>query len=47
MAAPEVYAVPEKAAAAAREYQQLKNDLAKAYTAWEQAEEALAEATEE
>ena len=46
MATPEVYAVPEKAAAAAKEYQRLKDALSAAYTAWEEAEEALAEATE-
>ena len=44
MARPEVYAVPEKAAAAAREYQRLKDDVAAAYAAWERAEEALSEA---
>ncbi len=46
MALPEVYSVPEKAAAAAREYQRLKDALAQAYQAWEEAEEALAEAGE-
>ncbi|MBQ8135894.1 MAG: ABC-F family ATP-binding cassette domain-containing protein, partial [Clostridia bacterium] len=46
MAQPDVYAVPEKAAAAAKEYQRLKDAVADAYIAWEQAEEALAEATE-
>ena len=44
MAAPETYAVPEKAAAAAREYQRLKDALGAAYAAWEAAEEALADA---
>lgn len=43
MATPEVYAQPEKAAAAAREYQRLQDALAAAYSAWEAAEEALAE----
>jgi len=47
MAAPEVYSVPEKAAAAAREYQRLKDALAQAYSDWEAAEEALSEATAE
>ena len=47
MATAEVYAVPEKAAAAAKEYQRLKEQLTDAYTAWEQAEEAWAEAAEE
>ncbi len=46
MALPEVYAVPEKAAAAAKEYQRLKEALAQAYQDWEDAEEALAEAGE-
>ena len=46
MAAPETYAVPEKAAAAAREYQRLKDALSEAYSAWERAEEALAEAAD-
>ncbi len=46
MATPAVYAVPDKAAAAAREYQRLKDALAAAYTAWEEAEQALSEATE-
>ncbi len=46
MATPEVYTDPEKAAAAAKEYQRLKDALAQAYTDWEDAEEALAEATE-
>ena len=41
---PEVYSVPEKAAAAAREYQRLKEALAARYADWEAAEEALAEA---
>ncbi len=44
MATPEIYAVPEKAAQAAKEYQRMKDALAQAYTAWEAAEEALAEA---
>ncbi len=42
MATPEIYSVPEKAAAAAREYQRLKDALSQAYSDWEQAEEALA-----
>lgn len=46
MAAPETYANPERAAAAAREYQRLKDALAQYYAAWEAAEEALAEAGE-
>ena len=46
MATPAVYAVPEKAAAAAKEYQRLKDALAQAYTDWEQAEEALSQAEE-
>ena len=46
MATPDIYSVPEKAAAAAREYQQLKDALARAYADWEAAEEALSEATE-
>ncbi len=46
MATPEVYAVPEKAAAAAKEYQRLKDALAAAYAAWEEAEEALSQAAE-
>ena len=46
MALPEVYAVPEKAAAAAKEYQRLKDALTQAYQSWEEAEEALAEAGE-
>ena len=44
MATPEIYANPEKAAQAAKEYQRLKDQLAAAYAAWEEAEEALAEA---
>ena len=46
MSAPEVYTVPDKAAAAAREYQRLKDALARAYQEWEEAEEALNEAEE-
>ncbi len=46
MATPEVYTDPEKAAAAVKEYQRLKDALAQAYIDWEDAEEALAEATE-
>ena len=46
MATAEVYSVPEKAAAAAKEYQQLKDALNDAFTAWEEASEEL-EATEE
>ena len=46
MALPEVYAVPEQAAAAAKEYQRLKDALAQAYADWEAGEEALAEAGE-
>ncbi len=41
MATPEVYSVPEKAATAAKVYQQLKDALALAYIAWEEAAEAL------
>lgn len=44
MAQSEIYAVPEKAAQAARAYQRLKDALSDAYAAWEQAEEAAAEA---
>ena len=44
MVLPEIYSVPEKAAAAAREYQRLKNAQAEAYAAWERAEEELTEA---
>ena len=46
MATPEIYSMPEKAAAAAKEYQRLKDALQTAYSDWEQAEEALAEAQE-
>ena len=46
MADPAVYAVPEKAAAAAREYQQLQDALARAYADWENAQDALDGATE-
>ena len=46
MATPEVYSIPEKAAEAARFYQQLKDQLNDAFTAWEEAAEAL-EAAEE
>ena len=46
MALPQVYSVPEKAAAAAREYQRLKDALAQAYADWEKAEEALSESEE-
>ena len=46
LASPQVYAVPEKAAAAAKDYQRLKDALADAYTAWEQAELALSDAAE-
>ena len=46
MASPAVYAVPEKAAAAAKEYQRLKDALSAAYTAWEEAEMALADASD-
>ncbi|MBQ4639587.1 MAG: ABC-F family ATP-binding cassette domain-containing protein [Clostridia bacterium] len=46
MATAEVYSVPEKAAAAAREYQQLKDALNDAYAAWEEAAEALESAEE-
>ncbi len=46
MATAEVYSVPEKASAAAREYQQLKDDLNQAYAAWEEAAEALENAEE-
>ena len=41
MATADVYTVPEKAAAAAREYQRLKDALNDAYAAWEEAAEAL------
>lgn len=44
MATPDVYSVPEKAAAAAREYQLLKDALNEAYTAWEEAAMVLEEA---
>ena len=44
MATPDVYSVPEKAAAAAREYQLLKDALSDAYTAWEEAAMTLEEA---
>ncbi len=40
MALPEIYAVPEQAAQAAREYQRLKDELTQAYADWEAAEEA-------
>ena len=43
MARPEIYAVPEKAAEAAREYKRLQDALAQAYAAWEAAEEAAAQ----
>lgn len=46
MATPEVYSVPEKAAEAARIYQQLKDELNNAFTAWEEAAEALENAEE-
>ncbi len=46
MAAAEVYSVPEKAAAAAKEYQQLKDSLNDAYACWEAAEEELSAAEE-
>ncbi len=46
MALPEVYAVPEKAAAAAKAYQKLKEALSQAYQEWEDAEKNLAEAEE-
>jgi len=46
MATPEIYAVPEKAAEAAREYQRLKAHLADCYARWEAAEEALEESIE-
>ena len=41
MAKAEIYANPEKAAAAAKEYQRLKAAQASAYADWERAEEAL------
>ena len=47
MGTPEIYAVPEKAAAAAKEYQRLKDALSQAYADWEAAEETLSEATGE
>ena len=43
MATPAVFSVPEKAAAAAKEYQRLKSLLAAAYETWERAEEAAAD----
>ncbi|MBR0319948.1 MAG: hypothetical protein IIX10_02720, partial [Clostridia bacterium] len=46
MADPATYADPAGAEAASRKYQELKEQLAAAYTAWEAAEEALAEAEE-
>jgi len=46
MATAEVYSNPDKAAAAAKEYQRLKDELARRYADWEAAEEALAEAEE-
>ena len=46
MATAEVYSNPDKAAAAAKEYQRLKDELARRYANWEAAEEALAEAEE-
>ena len=46
MALPEVYAVPEKAAEAAKAYQRLKETLSQAYQEWEEAEQALSEAEE-
>jgi len=47
MAAPETYASPEGAQAAAREYRRLKDMQTAAYAAWEEAEAALADAAEE
>ena len=44
MASAQVYSVPEKAAAAAREYQHLKDALNDAYAAWEEAAMTLEEA---
>ena len=46
MATPEIYASPERATAAAKEYQRLRERQAQAYRDWELAEEALAEAGE-
>ena len=47
MATPDVYANPEKAAAAAREYQRLRTALSQAYAQWEQAEEAFSQTAED
>lgn len=46
MATAEVYSVPEKAAEAARIYQQLKDELNNAFAAWEEAAEELENAEE-
>ena len=46
MADPATYQDPAGAEAASRKYQELKDALAAAYSAWETAEEALAEAEE-
>lgn len=46
MATAEIYSVPEKAAEAARVYQQLKDELNDAFTAWEEAAEELENAEE-
>ncbi len=46
MATAEVYSVPEKAAEAARIYQQLKDELNDAFAAWEEAAEELENAEE-
>ncbi len=47
MAQAEIYAVPERAATAAKEYQTLKDALDAAYAVWELAEQAWADAQEE
>lgn len=46
MATAEIYSVPEKAAEAARVYQQLKDELNDAFAAWEEAAEELENAEE-
>ena len=46
MADPATYNDPSGAEAASRKYQELKDDLAAAYAAWEEAEEALSETEE-
>ncbi len=44
LSSPEVYGDPAKAAKASREYQQLQEEQLEAYSRWEAAEEAMAEA---